>query len=232
MDFKRYELKYYLNEIGSNLIKAQLSALMKEDRHGGPEGYLVRSLYFDSINDDCLYEKQSGILHRKKYRLRTYGTDNSSFRLEIKHKHGQFIHKESEFIRTTHARELILGNYSCLLTYGKPMLDRVYAEFVTRHYTPKVIVSYQRLAFTIPDLNVRITIDKDLRSHVTNTDLFNNAATMPIVIEGKQVLELKYDSFLPQYLTKVISSASLERMAISKYTLARRYHKQAKWEDN
>ena len=37
---------------------------------------------------------------------------------------------------------------------------------------------------------------------------------------------------LPDYIKKILSSVNAERMAISKYTLARRFHKTHKWEDN
>ncbi|MGV6826021.1 MAG: polyphosphate polymerase domain-containing protein [bacterium] len=234
MDFKRYELKYYISDIESDTLATKLTHLMQTDPNAvDDKGYRVRSLYYDSLNDECLYEKQSGLLHRRKYRLRTYGTDNQVFRFEIKHKHGQFIHKESEMVSVADARELCAGRYSTLLNYESPMLDRVYADFTTRQYTPKVIVDYQRIAFALPAFNVRITLDTNLRSQINHTNLFTRTdASIPIILEGKQVLEVKYDKFMPDYLSNILSAISGERMAISKYTLARRYQKQSQWEDN
>ena len=103
MQFKRYELKYYLNEIQVEGLICQLSKIMTLDKHcDGLDGYKVRSLYFDSINDECLYEKQSGLLKRAKIRLRTYGDPLAEVaKLEIKSKHDQFekIFKEELMIR-------------------------------------------------------------------------------------------------------------------------------------
>ena len=79
MQFKRYELKYYLNQVQSDSALLQLSSLMEMDSYCvNQQGYRIRSLYFDSIDDECLYQKQSGNLLRKKIRLRTYGDDSNN----------------------------------------------------------------------------------------------------------------------------------------------------------
>lgn len=237
MHFKRHELKYYINNIQTEVLLSQLSSLMDIDKNNiSQEGYRVRSLYFDSIDDECLYQKQSGILHRKKIRLRTYGTSDSvsnSVKFEIKHKNGQLVRKDSVLINRDDAKEISEGNYTLLLNYNNPVLDSIYTTFMSRAYKPKVIVEYQRVALTLPVSNIRITFDQNLSTNINHLDLFSRVQdTMPVILEGKQILEVKFDEFLPGYLKKVLSGISAERMAISKYTLARRYHKVQKWEDN
>ena len=234
MHFKRSELKYYLNDIQTEGLQHQLSQLMDFDRHSNRNrGYKVRSLYFDSIDDECLYEKQSGFLHRSKIRLRTYGDESGMVRFEIKHKHGQLVKKDAIKVSEQDAREICCGNYARLLDYDNPVLNHIYATFSSRAYQPKVIVEYERVALVSPVSNIRITFDKKLRSNINHLNLFSGIAdTMPVILEGKQIMEIKYDRFLPGYIKKVISNVSAERMAISKYTLARRFHKVHKWEDN
>ncbi len=235
MQFKRYELKYYLNQIQSDSAIHQLSKLMEMDVNCKElEGYRVRSLYFDSIDDECLYQKQSGDLLRKKIRLRTYGDDAiNTVKFEIKRKYGQIVKKDSVTISKKDAEEVCLGNYAILLDKDNPVLNEIYTTFVTKLYKPKVIVEYKRVAFILPFSNIRVTFDQDLRSNINHLDLFSPVKDMmPVVIEGKQILEIKYDEFFPGYLRNVLSAVSSERMAISKYTLARRFHKVQKWEDN
>lgn len=232
MHFKRSELKYYLNNIQTERLQHQLSQFMDFDRHSN-SGYKVRSLYFDSINDECLYEKQSGFLHRKKIRLRTYGDKSDIVRFEIKHKHGQLVRKDAIKVSKLDAQQICCGNYVRLLYYDNPTLNRIYSTFSSRAYKPKVIVEYERVALVLPISNIRITFDKRLRSNINHLDLFSGVkGAMPVILEGKQILEVKYDQFLPGYIKKVLSTVSAERMAISKYTLARRFHKVNKWEDN
>ena len=235
MHFKRNELKYYLNDLQTEGLQHQLSKIMDLDRNSDDQvGYRVRSLYFDSIDDECLYQKQSGLLQRKKIRLRTYGEDGTNtVKFEIKHKNGQLVKKDSAILSREDAEEICRGNYALLLKYGNPVLDSIYATFLSRAYTPKVIVEYQRVALVLPVSNIRITFDKKMCSNINHLNLFSSVRdTMPIILEGKQVLEVKFDQFLPGYLKKVISGVNAERMAISKYTLARRFHKIQKWEDN
>jgi len=125
------------------------------------------------------------------------------------------------------------GNYGILVNRNNPVLDEIYTTFVTKLYKPKVIVEYKRVAYVSPVSNIRVTFDQDLRSNINHLDLFSSVKDMmPVIIEGKQILEIKYDEFFPGYLKNVLSSARSERMAISKYTLARRFHKINKWESN
>ncbi len=235
MQFKRFELKYYLNDIQSDRMLLQLSHLMDTDKNcKNQEAYCVRSLYFDSIDDECLYQKQSGFLYRKKIRLRTYGeASTETAKFEIKHKHGQIVKKDSVTIKRNDAEEICQGNYARLLDYDNPVLNQIYTTFITKTYKPKVIVEYSRMAYVLPVSNIRITFDQNLRSNINHLDLFSTVKdTMPVVLEGKQILEVKYNEFFPGFLKKVLSGANTERMAISKYTLARRFHKIQKWEDN
>ncbi len=235
MHFKRSELKYYLNDIQTEGLQHQLSQFMHLDMHAKSQiGYRVRSLYFDSIDDECLYQKQSGILQREKVRLRTYGeTNTDTVKFEIKQKHGQLVRKDSVVIDKLDAEAICSGNYSILLNYENPVLDRIYSKFLSRAYSAKVIVEYNRVALTLPYNNIRITFDKNLRTNINHLNLFSQVKdSMPVVLEGKQILEVKFDQFLPGFIKKVISGVNAERMAISKYTLARRFHKVQKWEDN
>ena len=58
---------------------------MKKDTNADSRGdYHIRSLYFDDYNDSALFEKQSGILKRKKYRIRIYNLSDSVIKLEKK----------------------------------------------------------------------------------------------------------------------------------------------------
>ncbi len=235
MIFKRFELKYYLNNFQTEGLIRQLSSIMPLDKHcSDVSGYKVRSLYYDSHDDECLYEKQSGVLHRKKIRLRTYGTNiNSTSKLEIKYKSGQLVRKESVKILAEDAEAICAGDYTILLKYNNPITNKIYTTFVTRLYKPKVIVEYQRVAYVFPAFNIRITFDKDLHSNVNHLDLYSgNTNLMPVILEDKQILEVKYDHYIPAYIKNILSGVNSERMAISKYTLARRFHKIHKWEDN
>ena len=154
MNFKRHEYKYYLNDLQTEMLSCKLKSVLKVDSYGSPlGGYRVRSLYFDSIDDECLYQKQSGFLYRKKIRLRTYGDAYPDIvKFEIKHKHGSLVFKESVTIDRESAKRICMGDYRVLLDFKNPVLDKAYAVFTTRAYRPKVIVDYIRIKNTDPSV--------------------------------------------------------------------------------
>lgn len=234
MKIKRSELKYYVSDTECAALVNRLKHLLNPDEHSVPgKGYFVRSLYFDSFDNECLFEKQSGIMHRRKFRMRIYDTDATSVKFEIKNKWNNQIFKETSTITRASAEKIINGDYEELLTYNEPVLNKAYIEFITKHYRPRVIVDYDRDAYTLDYFSLRITLDKNLRSNNTDFDLFStDAHVIPVVLEGKQILEIKYSDYFPEHVQRVVQLDSFERAAISKYTLGRRFSKIQNWEDN
>jgi len=234
LNIKRYELKYYISNLEYYNLANKLEYILKPDAYSTPKkGYFIRSLYFDSHDDESLYQKQSGDMFRAKYRMRIYDTNSDIVKFEIKNKSNNQIFKETATISKESAKKIINGDYSELLTYNNKILNKIYIKFVTRQYRPKVIIDYTRDAFMFDFFNIRITFDKNLSSCNTDFDIFSdNLHTIPVVLEGKQILEIKYDTILPEYIRKALQLDAIERMAISKYTLGRRFFKIEQWEDN
>ena len=72
-----------------------LGKIMHPDFHNGTNGYMIRSLYFDTVYDDDFFEKLEGIENRRKIRLRCYEPNSSFAMLEIKQKQGAVQLKRS-----------------------------------------------------------------------------------------------------------------------------------------
>jgi len=234
LQVKRNELKYYISNIEYQALLKRLVHILKPDAHSLPgEGYFIRSLYFDSFDDECLYEKQSGDMFRAKYRMRIYDIKSNIVKFEIKHKQHNQIFKETATISKESAYKIIDGDYDELLSYNNPILNKIYKKFTTKHYKPKVIIDYTRDAFMFDFFNIRITFDKNLHSCNTDFDIFSdNLHTIPVILEGKQIMEIKYETLLPEYIHRTLQLDACERMAISKYVLGRRFFKLEQWEDN
>ena len=230
---KRSELKYFINHMDYINLSTRLKHVMDPDHHSTPlKGYTVRSLYFDSINDICLNEKQAGLLLRKKYRIRIYNTNTASAKFEVKSKFNNQIQKVSSTISQESANKIIGGHHRELLTYEDPLLQQVYTTFVSQQFQPKVIVEYQRDAYLFDAFNIRITIDKNIRSCTSNLSLFSNDLHLILVIEsGHHVLEIKFDQVMPDFILDLLQLSRFEKMAISKYVLSRRFFKTHQWED-
>lgn len=89
----REEKKYlitYENYISSNHY---LSKVLHPDIHNGINGYMIRSLYFDTLNNDDFYNKVDGLELRRKIRLRIYDPDDNYAYLELKQKQGNYQKK-------------------------------------------------------------------------------------------------------------------------------------------
>jgi hypothetical protein len=232
---ERYELKYFISEKEYHILRERLKYILKRDREEislKNGGYFIRSLYFDSIDDDELFKKQSGDYKRTKYRIRIYDPNSNYAKFEIKRKENNQIHKESITITKESAKRIIDGEYQELLKYNSLALNKTYIVFQSGLYQPKVTVDYIRDAYFWDFLNVRITFDRWLRSS-NSFDIFNpDLATIPVILEGKEILEIKYNTILPEYIRDLLQIDSFERVAISKYALSRRFLKLNSWEDN
>ncbi|SFV71625.1 hypothetical protein MNB_SV-13-1357 [hydrothermal vent metagenome] len=85
----RHEFKYYINYFEYELLSRRLAKVLKRDKYANAKGdYHIRSLYFEDANNTALFEKQSGTLVRKKYRIRIYNIEDSMIRLEKKSRIG------------------------------------------------------------------------------------------------------------------------------------------------
>jgi len=91
---------------------------------------------------------------------------------------------------------------------------------------PVVIVDYVREAYLHPAEEVRITFDKQLRTGMTSTDLFNpHVPTIPPFDNGEIILEVKYNRVMPPYIRDLLCTycPNAVQSAISKYTWCRRF---------
>lgn len=185
-------------------------------------GYVIRSLYFDSLYNRDFYEKESGVEKRRKIRLRIYDTNQDFAMLEMKQKDGKNQLKRSLIVSKKDAEQLILGNYSVLLNYKEDFATECYSVMNMYLYRPKSIVQYFRKAYVIPENNIRITFDFDVKATESNFDIFSNDLVLNKVLDDtKVILEVKYNNFLLDYIKDVLEMVNKSEISVSKYCLSR-----------
>ena len=91
----RQEKKYFITAAEAPVLCSRLGRVMMEDPHNGPQGYSIRSLYFDSLNDRDYWGKMDGMELRRKVRLRCYSPEAGFAMLEMKQKEGASQKKRS-----------------------------------------------------------------------------------------------------------------------------------------
>lgn len=218
----RQEHKYLLNPAQADQYKCEFRKLLSEDAHNGKNGYLVRSLYFDTLNDRDLAEKLAGVEIRRKIRLRIYAPDANVAFLEMKQKEGENQLKRSMQITRADAEQMIRGRYSSLLGYPEAFAAECYGVMQMHCYRPKVIVDYNRTAFVLPENSTRITFDTHLTASELCENFFaENPGLYPVLHPGATVMEVKYNHFLLSYLKDLLRDCNKSATAVSKYALCR-----------
>lgn len=222
----RHEMKYLCTDAQLAMIKSRLSGVMKSDPHTGEDGtYLIRSLYFDDYNDRCLRENIAGVAPREKFRIRIYNGSMNRISLERKSKVSDKIRKISTVLTPEQYNVLTNPNADKTVKDEYPeLMKKLLALYHTTRMQPKVIVEYERRPFICQTGNVRITFDRNLTS-CSKLETFSDKIIKgrPIMPTGLQLLEVKYDEFLPDYIYRTLQMPNLQLTAYSKYSLCRKY---------
>lgn len=215
--------KKFLVSVDEYIEKSHfLEQLMIQDEHNGPQGYAVRSLYFDTIYDGDYFGKLSGVETRRKIRLRSYDPDNDFAMLEMKQKEGNNQFKRSLKLSREDAIKMTEGDYSPLLNYKEPFAAECYALMHSKVYRPKTIVEYNRKAFVAKENKIRVNFDSNIVSTESSFELFSPTLNMnPVLDQYDVVFEVKYNGFLLEYIRRMISSINRSELSVSKYCLAR-----------
>ena len=81
----RHELKFFISEMQYQVLSRQLDRVLWRDPNGDENNeYHIRSLYFDTIFNDALFDKLDGVQNRNKYRIRIYNLKDKLIKLECK----------------------------------------------------------------------------------------------------------------------------------------------------
>lgn len=218
----RKEKKYVLPIEKFMKMVPQLDALMTRDCNGENGTYTVRSQYYDSVEDQDLFDNLLGVEEKRKIRLRIYSTEDHRAKLEYKCKSGLDGMKHSINLSKEEALMMEQHQYSFLLERKEELAHFLYNKLLQGAYQPKVIVEYERTAFLYPVNDVRITFDYHMRGSANPYGLFEEKPFyFPIMSEDVGVLEVKYNGFLPSHLKNLIQQIDSLEEANSKYSNSR-----------
>lgn len=218
----RKEIKYIISMEQFFILRKKLEPIMKKDSYGKGGKYMVRTQYFDSINDQDLFDNLDGLMEKRKIRIRIYSPDSKIAKLEYKCKSGSDGRKMSLAISKEQAIEMENGNFESLLSMGEELAKFLYVKASKNGYRPKTIVEYNRMAFSYPISDLRITFDTSVRGTVNPYDLFKEKiSSIPILKEDLGVLEIKYSGFIPSLFKGIIEDIDKLAEGISKYSVSR-----------
>ena len=219
----RHELKYLVSSAEIAILRARIQGLMKIDPHAISGQYAIRSLYFDDQYNRCYYENENGHDPRAKYRIRIYNHQDSVIHLERKHKERNKTRKLSCELTRDLADQLISGEM------GNPsacpqLVQELIADMLGNRMHPVIIVDYDRIPYVYPLGNVRVTFDTSISSSKELHRFFEETITKrPVLPPGMQLMEVKFDEYLPDVIHRALQLNTLQQTTFSKYYLCRKY---------
>lgn len=218
----RQEKKYAINLVDGVALRGRLGAVMHGDAHNGAQGYTIRSLYFDTPDDEDFTSKIDGLELRRKIRLRTYSPQSDFAMLEMKQKEGPYQRKRSLRLSRADAERLCCGDLRPLQNYEDPFAAECYGLMHCRCYRPKAVVEYRRQAYVARENHIRITLDSQIVATESSYALFSDRLPMYAVMDPfRMVLEVKYNGFLLSYIKDLLDLVERSELSVSKYCLAR-----------
>ncbi len=222
MDY-RHEWKHEINEADLLTLRMRLRAVMRSDPHAVGGEYTIRSLYFDTMTDKALREKLDGVNEREKFRIRYYNRDTSLIHLEKKSKWNSLGNKQSAVLTEEEAQAIVDGRLDWMIRHPHGLVRELYAKMRTEGLRPRTIVDYTREPFVYAPGNVRVTFDHDIRTGLACTDFLDpDCITVPAG-NAPIILEVKWDTFLPDIIRDAIQLPGRRAGAFSKYAQCRIY---------
>lgn len=220
----RHEVKHLITTGDKLALCASLRAAARPDAHAGVQGqYIIRSLYFDNLQDKALREKMDGVSRREKFRIRYYNDNLDVIHLEKKIKQADLGCKISCSVTAEEVERILRGDTGWMLHSGRALLVELYGKMKGQGLRPKVIVTYTRTPFVYEPGNVRVTIDENIRLSLRVQDFLNPSTVTIPALENGPLLEVKWDDFLPGPIRRAVQLKSRRASAFSKYAACRVY---------
>jgi VTC domain len=207
------EVKFLVDPALAAGIRRWARIHLEPDPHGsGPnrDEYLTTSVYFDTEQFDVFHRR--GSFGRSKYRIRRYGAEAQVF-LERKLREPTVLAKRRTMMPLT-----ALGR----LDAGEPNPSWsghwFHARVAARRLRPVCQISYRRTArMTVAGGDiVRLTLDETLAAQRSTQACFRDDPGVA-VIDGRQILELKFRHQTPALFKRLVEEFALTPQSASKY---------------
>ena len=143
----------------------------------------VNSIYYDTIDLNCLWDNINGFSNRDKYRVRWYDDINNS---EV------FFEKKKKINQATQKTKISLGkfkNYKDLNIFlkSKDFINSIF-KITALNLVQVLTVSYNRDYYIDNKNKLRITFDENIKTHQSfEGNFFKNLANI-----DNNILEFKY----------------------------------------
>lgn len=218
----RTEYKYLINTKQIEILRNRIKGICSIDSHcKDKEKYNVSSLYFDNYLNKCFYENEIDCDPRQKYRIRIYNNSLDLIRFEQKNKINNRVVKYRCNLVLEQANKLIKSEYGVNISDNQDILQNFIVKMMNEKFKPVVIISYDRYPYIYKNDNIRVTFDTNICFSKQVIDFFNNKfVKMPML--SLNIMEIKYNNYIPDFILKILDVEHLQRISLSKYYIGRR----------
>ena len=222
----RHELKYLCSNGELEILKIRLNTIMKLDSHTNKQGwYHIRSIYFDNYDNTNVSDNVDGVSPLEKLRIRIYNNSDEKITLECKRKECGKILKQGTILTKKQFDGIIKGERIEISDENSFLLNKFLVLRQIQRFEPKVIVGYDRRPYIYTAGNVRVTFDCNIFSSPDVQDLFSkNIRKRMILPHGQNLIEIKYDEYIPDFIFNSIQMTNMQQITFSKYYLCRKYN--------
>ena len=221
----RFELKYRISILDFHKMRIALRPYMVKDYYtnkASPNGYLIRSLYYDTYDYRAYQEKMAGDHERIKFRLRTYTTDNVEnprIRVEMKVRKGNAMEKHVVHVSTDDYNYFIKRNK--WPANDNPMLQEFERYIHLWNLKPQVLIQYYREGYEDREKDgIRITFDQNVCAAHCNNLFPKDPVFFRNFQQNTVILEIKCKNNHPIWLRDFVRNYGLRWVANSKFTQA------------
>jgi hypothetical protein len=221
----RYELKYQITEAKAAAVENFIQPYIHLDRYCNlqpTKDYPIVSLYLDSPDFKLCQESLIGKKNRFKLRIRSYTDDPNYPRfLEIKRRMNAIVIKDRHRVMQRDIAPLLSGLSLPPQYYSteQEALKQFLLYMTSINAKPVVRVRYIRRAYEGDSENmIRITFDRQLAYKVTNEpDISLNSSGWYRYMSNDVILEIKFTSRFPAWLSRMVQCLDLQQESFSKY---------------
>jgi len=230
--FNRFEIKYQISLRERDNFINFIEPFTYLDTHTkNGRDYEIRSLYFESPFGTSLLEKQFGVGIRKKLRIRYYPdfyeNDEPLAFIELKKKINENVAKRRIIVPLTDSMRILNNEsntsrefYKNATADDRETLNEIWYLYKKFNLKPACIVSYKRQAFLSKlEQTLRVTFDTNVFVRNYNFDLQYGGGSRYIVPRGISIMEIKFNTFVPHWVIKIIQKNDFLQYKISKFAM-------------
>lgn len=194
----------------------RMDRYMRLDQYGRTT---IRNLYFDNESYRLIRRSIEKPDYKEKLRIRSYQKANSDSTVfvELKKKYDGVVYKRRVAMAESSAMSWVRDNSPA--PYDTQIIREI--NYFISHYgklIPSVYLSYEREAFYAVDGgDFRVTFDENIFARQDRLSLCENADGLPVLPEGRVLMEIKCSGAIPLWMVDILSSEKMYKTSFSKY---------------